>query len=255
MISPHHAITRAVSPSLVDCLLTHMERDHIDVDLAVEQHDAYERVLRDAGLDVLSLPAEPTMPDSVFVEDTAVVVDEVAVVTRPASPSRRTETDSVASMVRRYRPLACIEEPGTLEGGDVLRVDKQIYVGRSSRTNDNGIRQLRGILGPLGYTVSAVDVEKCLHLKTACTAIGRRTLLANPDWVDTSVFRDLQVIAVSEGEDFAGNALLVNGTVVLPAGFLGTREDLQGRGFTVQSIDVSELQKAEAGLTCCSILF
>lgn len=255
MTSPQRALTRTISPSLTECLLTHMDREPIDVELAARQHDDYEQVLRDEGLDVLSLPAEPAMPDSVFVEDTAVVVDELAVITKPARPSRQPETESVAAVLGKYRRLVRIEAPGTLEGGDVLRVGRTVYVGRSTRTNDAGIEQLRDFLGPLGYEVIAVDVGNCLHLKTACTDIGRGILLANPEWADMSAFRGLEVLPVDPGEEFAGNALRVNGTVVMPSSFPRTAAKVEERGFIVRPVDVSELQKAEAGLTCCSVLF
>jgi len=249
------AITRPVSQSIDQCALTYMERVTIDVDKAQEEHSAYEECLRQLGLEIVRLPAAHDLPDAVFVEDTAVVVDEAAVVTRPKLPARQTEVDSMASVLEQYRPLEHIEEDGTLEGGDVIRIDRVLYVGLSARTNQEGIRQLGSILAPYGYEVRAVPVERCLHLKTAATYIGRNTILANPQWVDVHLFTDLDAISVAAEEPEAGNALLVDKTVLLPANFPYTAERLRDRGFTVQEVESNELQKAESGLTCCSVIF
>lgn len=250
-----YAITRTVSPCLTDCALTFLERVAIDIERAQEQHRRYEQCLEALGLRVLSLPQEPDLPDAVFVEDTAVVLDEVAVKTRPRLDSRRAEVESVAAALAQHRPLVAIEQPGTLEGGDVIRIDRTLYVGLSRRTNEEGARQLATLVQPWGYTVRTVPVPHCLHLKTACTYIGRGTLLANCEWVDTSLFDGLTVIAAAGGEDEAGNALRVNGILLIPSAFPKTRRRLEAEGFQVATVDVSELQKAEAGVTCCSILF
>jgi dimethylargininase len=203
---------------------------------------------------VVELPAAPDLPDAVFVEDTAVVVDEVGVVTQPKLKSRRQETWSTATLLAQYRPLKKLYGPATLEGGDVVRIGRTLYVGLSSRTNQDGIDQLQDFLRPYEYEIKAVPCEKCLHLKTACTYIGNNTLLANTAWVDTAQFEGLEVVPVADGEEEAGNALLLNGTLVMPSSFPQTRAALEARGFRVATVDVSELQKAEAGVTCCSIL-
>ena len=248
------ALTRAVSPSLVDCALTFRERTPIDVERAMAQHAAYEDSLRGLGVRVVSLPAEPDLPDAVFVEDTAVVVDELAVLAAPLLPSRRREVASMDAALAPWRRRAYIQGDGTLEGGDVMRIGRDLYAGRSARTNDAGIAQLAAHLEPLGYAVHAARFSDCLHLKSACTYIGRHTVLANRDWVDTGQFGGVDVIDVDPEEPGAANALLVDGHVVLPASYPLTRRRLTAAGFAVAAVDVSELQKAEAGVTCCSIL-
>jgi dimethylargininase len=245
------ALTRPVPPSLVECELTHLAREPIDVALATVQHRAYENLLASLGYCIRHLPGEPEMPDSVFVEDTAVVVDELAVITRPGAASRRAETFSVAQTLRTYRELAFIEEPGTLDGGDVLRIGKRLFVGRSARTNDDGIAQLRAHLAPHGYTVAAKELRDCLHLKTAVTAVSDSIVLINPAWVDFPAFEQIEVDA---SEPFAANALLTARGVVMPSAFPRTIERVRKRGIKVDTVDASELAKAEGGVTCCSLL-
>lgn len=247
------AITRAVSPSLPRCELTHLPRTPIDLDLACRQHEAYEAQLTALGCTVKRLPAVADLPDSVFVEDVAVVLDEVAVITRPGAPSRRPETAAVAAALRAYRPVREIAPPGTLEGGDVLVIDRDVYVGRSTRSNAAGIDQLEALLGPLGYRVRGVAIRGCLHLKSAVTRVAPRALLANPDWVDPAVLgRD--IIVVDPAEPAAANALLLGDAVIYPVAFPRSRRRLEAAGITVSSVDVSELQKAEGGVTCCAVI-
>jgi dimethylargininase len=246
------ALTRSVPPSIVECELTHLAREPIDVARAAVQHRAYENTLASLGYSVRPLPDEPDMPDSVFVEDTAVIVDELAVMTRPGAPSRRAEIFSVAQALREYRELAFIEEPGTLDGGDVLRIGKRLFVGRSERTNDDGIAQLRAHLAEEGYTVEAVTLHDCLHLKTAVTAVSDSIVLINPAWVDFPHAFDR--IEVDPSEPFAANALLTPRGVVMPSAFPRTIERVRRRGIKVDTVDASELAKAEGGVTCCSLL-
>jgi dimethylargininase len=248
------ALTRAVPPSIVRCELTHLAREPIDVERAAAQHEAYLSMLDRLGCTVERLPDEPDHPDSVFVEDTAVVFDELAVIARPGAESRRAETQSVAAALAKYRELACIEAPGTLDGGDVLRVGRRVYVGVSGRTNVEGVRQLAELIARHGYHVARIDVRGCLHLKSAVTAVGDDTLLINPQWVDGSHFRGLQRLDVHPDEPLAANVLAVEDTVVCAAAAPRTRALLEARGFAVESVDVSELAKAEAGVTCCSLI-
>jgi dimethylargininase len=249
------ALTRAVSPSIVDCALSFIEREPIDPGLAQEQHEGYEDLLRRLGLEVVRVPPTPDLPDAVFVEDTALVVDELAILTAPKLDSRRRELASMAEVLSRYRPLRRLDGDATLDGGDVLQVGRTIYVGLSARTNPEAILQLQRHLDPFGYAVKPISFDGCLHLKSAVTHIGRDTLLANPAWVDTSQFDGVAAVPVSPEEPHAGNALLVGNTVILPASFPKTRARLQEHGFQIETVDVSELQKAEAGVTCCSVIF
>jgi dimethylargininase len=191
----------------------------------------------------------------VFLEDTAVVLDELAVVARPGAESRRAETASVAAALGVHRSLACIQAPGTLDGGDVLRVGQRIYVGLSGRTNDEGVRQLAELLAPYGYDVAGIEVRECLHLKSAVTAVSDDRILVNPRWVDVSHFGGFGRIEVHPDEPFAANVLLVDDILLCAAAAPRTRERLASAGFAVETVDVSELAKAEAGVTCCSLIF
>ena len=249
------AITRAVSPALDRCELTYRERQPIDVAKAIGQHRRYRDCLVELGLAVLTLPAEPDLPDSVFVEDPAVVVDETAVVLRMGAASRRAEAESLAHALAPYRPLRRLREPGTLEGGDVVRVGRRLFVGLSGRTNRAGIEQLGAELAPFGYTVTGVEMHGCLHLKSACCALGDDLLLANREWIDTSAFAGLGMVDVAPGEPDAADVLALGGTVLIPAAFPATAERLERLGRRVIPLDVSELMKAEAGVTCMSVVF
>ncbi len=248
------ALTREVPPALADCELTHLPRRPIDVAAAAAEHRAYEAVLADLGCRVVRLPALPEQPDSVFVEDTAVVVDELAVVARPGAPSRRAETASTEAWLRDHRPLARIEAPACLDGGDVLRVGRRVLVGRSGRTDEEGLRQLADLLRPLGYEVDGVEVRGCLHLKSAAAAIGPQAVLLNPDRVDPGAFRGLSLLEVHPDEPEAANALPIGSTLVCPAGAPRTRRRLEAAGLAVVEVGIAELAKAEAGVTCCSII-
>lgn len=189
-----------------------------------------------------------------FVEDAAVVFDELAVVARPGAAARRGETEAVAAALARHRPLARIEAPGTLDGGDVLRVGRRVFVGRSGRTDRSGREQLRALVAPHGYTVEEVAVTGCLHLKSAATEVAPGTLVVERRWLDAAPFAGLELIDVDPAEPFAANALRVGGAVVLPEAFPRTRRRLEARGLEVRTVPASELAKAEGGVTCCSIV-
>jgi dimethylargininase len=246
------AITRAVSPAISACELTFLDRSAIDYVRAEAQHRAYEECLRALGARVLSLPALPDLPDSVFVEDPAVVFDEVAVIARPGAASRRPEADSIAAALAPFRPLARIEAPGTLEGGDVIRAGRDLYVGLSRRTNAEGIAQLAGIVEPHEYSVTAVEVRGCLHLKSGACYLGRGTMLANREWIDATAFGGHRIVDVAE--DWAADVLAIGDVILMPTGFPNTAERLDAEGFKMRTVDVSELQKAEAGVTCMSLI-
>ena len=248
------AITRKVSPAITRCELTHLPRKPIDVALAARQHEEYERSLADLGCRVVSLPAEPDLPDSVFVEDTAVVVDELAVVTKPGATSRRAETASMARVLAEYRPIAVIQAPGTLDGGDVLRVGRRVFVGLSVRSNREGVKQLRALLSPFGCAVEALAVSGCLHLKSAVTQVAPDAVLLNRAWVDPAGFDGLRCIGIDPAEPYAANALLVGEAVIYPTAFSRTAARLERAGIRLVSVDVSELAKAEGAVTCCSLI-
>lgn len=248
------ALTRAVSPTIVDCQLTHLAREPIDYTGAAAEHAEYERRLAELGATVRRLPAAPSLPDAVFVEDTAVVVDELAIITRPGAQSRRPETATVAPQLAEYRRCVTIEPPGTLDGGDVLVVDREVYVGRSTRSNDAGIEQLRRALEPLGYRVTSIPVTRCLHLKSAVTSIAERTLLVNPDWIAPEAFQGYRQLTVDPEEPGAANALALGGAILLPAQHARTLGRLAAAGLEAIAMPMTEMAKAEAGITCCSII-
>ena len=249
------AITRQISPRFNECELTHLDRQPIDLDLARSQHRQYEAALRDLGCEVISLPPEPDLPDSVFVEDVALVFDEAAVVTRPGADSRKPEAQAIARALSPYRTLFAIEAPGAIDGGDVLRVGRSVYVGLSSRSNQAGVEQLQRNLAPYGYTVRGVEVSGCLHLKSAVTQVSEDTLLINPAWVDRSIFGAMRFIEVDESEPSAANALWIDNMVIFPASFPKTQQRLEYAGLRLKIVDASEVAKAEGAVTCCSLIF
>lgn len=252
------ALTRAVSPAIARCELTHLAREPIDVERAAAEHRAYEHSLSEAGCTVEQVAPAPELADSVFIEDTAVVLDELAVVTRPGAESRRPETAAVAAALTRHRAVVRqIEPPGTLDGGDVLVVGRRVFVGRSGRSNRAGIAQLRRLLAEHGYEVIAVPTRDCLHLKSAITQVGDNLLLINREWAPAPAFSalGLDLLDIHPDEPFAANALRVNGTVIYPAAFPRTAERLDRRGLRLRTVEAGELAKAEGAVTCCSVVF
>ncbi|MHB0972273.1 MAG: dimethylarginine dimethylaminohydrolase family protein [Thermoanaerobaculia bacterium] len=258
MTATRMAITRRVSRSIPDCQLTHLDRSPIDYATAVRQHEAYEHALAELGYRVLSLPAIDALPDAVFVEDTAIVLDEIAVICRPGAPARQPETPSIVEVLLPWRELAAIEAPGTVDGGDLLRIGRTIWAGRSTRTNAEGVAQLRAILAPRGYAVHEVAIARALHLKSAITLIrdgDEPAVLFNPAWIDPSFAGPVERFEVDPTEPAAGNALLLGDALIYPESFVRTRERLEARGFTIHPVPASELAKAEGGVTCCSLVF
>ena len=252
------AFTRAVSPRIAECQLTHQQRVPIDAARAAEQHSAYEGALSDAGLEIVRLPDLPQDPDAVFVEDTALVLDDHAIITRPGAQSRIGETNSTAKGLEGHFQLHHIAK-GFLDGGDVMRIGRTLYIGLSTRTNAEGIAALRALAEPIGYSVVQAVLRDCLHLKTGVTFAGTdRTgapiLLFNPRAVDPGQFKDAHPLATADDEPAAANSLRVGDRLILPAGNPRTAATLRERGFEVIEVDVSELQKAEAGVTCMSLI-
>lgn len=249
------AITRDVSRSLGDCELSYVDRVPIDVERAAAQHAAYRRALAALGCDVIALAAAEAFPDAVFVEDVAIVLDELAIVTRPGAASRRGEVASVAAELARHRSLKTIDPPGTVDGGDVLVIGRTIFVGESARTNADGIAQLRAIAGPAGYTVQPVPIQGCLHLKSAVSEIADGTVLIHRQWVDPAVFASFRRIEIDPAEPHAANGLRIGDAVIYPASYPRTLARLEAAGIALVLVDVSEIQKAEGAVTCCSLVF
>ncbi len=250
------AIVREVPRSVVDGERTHIEREPIDLDLARKEHRLYTEALANLGCEIVSLPELPYLPDSVFVEDTALVLDELALLTRPGAASRRPEVDAIAPVLATYRAVQRIEAPATLDGGDILRFGKKIFVGLSSRSGPEGVRALADILEPRGYAVEGVSLHDCLHLKSAVSVVAPDTLLVQPQWVDSGAFDAARILHVDPdpAECFAANAVYCGERVLLADAFPRTRERLEGVGLEVVSVPAGQLAKAEGGVTCCSLL-
>jgi dimethylargininase len=252
------AFTRAVSPRLAECQLTHLERAAIDAAKAAEQHSAYEQALTDAGFAILRLPELADDPDAVFVEDTALILGSHAVITRPGAPSRAGETRSTATGLAEHFELHSIDR-GFVDGGDVLKIGRTLYVGLSTRTDEAGMEALAEIARPLGYQVVQAELRDCLHLKTGATFAGfdrkgTPVLLYHERSVDPTQFAGPEAMAVDADEASAANCIRAGERLILPAGNPKTADRLRDRGFKVIEVDVSELQKAEAGVTCMSLI-
>ena len=248
------AITRRVSPRFAECEVTYIPRQPIDLVRARAQHAGYVAALETVGCSVVQLPEEPEFPDSVFVEDAAVIFPGFAILTRPGAKSRRGETASIATALRPHLPLRSLVAPATLDGGDVLTIGRTVYVGLSSRTNHAAVEQLSTLLSRAGYGVRPVPLTGCLHLKSSVTALDDHSLLINPRWVDAGEFAEFELLEVDSSEESGANCLAVRGTVLCSAAFPRTHARLQERGYTVLLIDVSELAKAEGAVTCCSLI-
>lgn len=241
------AITRDVPRTINECEVTHIDRVPIDYARAALQHERYRQLLASLGCRVISLPADDAYPDSVFVEDTAIVLGDLAVITHPGAESRRGETRAIAEALEPYRTLVHIEAPATLDGGDVLVLDDRIYVGLSTRTNEAAIEQLRALTR---REVIPVPVQGALHLKSAITRVSRDALLVNRAWVDVAPFDGWKLIDAEEP-----NALLIGDVVIYPSAFPETAAALRSHGIDVRTVDADELAKAEGGVTCCSLVF
>ncbi len=248
------AITREVSRSIVNCELTHLARTPIDVERARGQHAQYRSALAGLGLAILSLPEEPELADSVFVEDTALVLDECAIITRPGADSRKAETESIARVLEPYRKLFRILPPARVDGGDILCIGNDIYIGLSTRSDTNAIEQIQDFVQPFGYSVHAVQVTGCLHLKSAVTQVAAEAVLINPAWVNKDHFRLMKCLEVDPSEPYAANAVLVGQTIIYPTAFPKTQTRLNAASIAMVNVDADELAKAEGAVTCCSLI-
>ncbi len=249
------AITHTPSPALNQGELTFLPRQPIDFAQALLQHTAYCDLLRRCGVRVITYDKNHVLPDSVFVEDTAFVLDEIGVIMPMGVASRQEETRLIQTELAKFREIKQIKHPARLEGGDILRIGKHLYVGVTSRTNTSGVMALAQMVKPYGYDVMGVNVTGCLHLKTGCTALDDQTILINPAWVDPEPFARFRLMSVPEGEPFAANVLRIGNTICMHSGFAKTREMVEQHGYDVQVTNISEFQKAEAGLTCMSLIF
>lgn len=248
------ALTHVPSPNLYACEKTYVPAASIDVAQARVQHTAYCRLLSELGCEVLVLDCSEAHADSTFVEDTAVILDELAVLASMGTESRRKETDAIRPFLSRFRPLETIHLPATLEGGDVLRVGRRLLVGCSRRTNRAGIDALKQMIDRFGYEILPVPVHGCLHLKTACTALPDGRLIVNPNWIELAALSGWEVLAVPDSEPWAANLCLVGESIILPAEHEETAEMLRNLGAKTYPVPLSEFAKAEGGATCLSLL-
>jgi len=248
-------LTHVPSPSLQECELTFVESKPINIEKAAREHKNYCRVLEQCGARVITLDVNRLLPDSVFVEDPVVVFDEVAILTSMGVESRRREGSALEIFFRHYRDVKHISLPAKIEGGDVLKIGRSVFVGQSSRTNSAGIEALATIIEPLGYNVIPVRVNGCLHLKTGCTALDKESVVLNPQWVDVAPFQAYRLIETLPQEPFGANILPINDTICMNAAFPKTIDVIRSLGYNVITIDIAEFIKAEAGLTCMCVPF
>lgn len=234
---------------------TFVDESDVDYELALRQHAAYREALRQCGAEVMVLDVNRTMPDCVFVEDTAIVLRELAVMMSPGAESRRAEPAGIEPALRQFREIKRIKRPATIDGGDVVVAGHMLYVGESPRTNADGIRALRETIAPFGYSVTSVPVRGCLHLKTACSALPDGRFLVNADWIDASPLPKTQLVGVPADEAWAGDVLVIGNRIILSDAFPRTAELLDGLGFGTLPVAVSEFAKVEGGVTCLSLVF
>lgn len=234
---------------------TYAGRDPIDVQLSLRQHAAYQDALRECGATVLTLDVNRSMPDCVFVEDTAIVLDEVAVMMSMGAESRRGEPAGIEPTLAQFREVKHVRLPATIDGGDVVRAGRSLFVGASARTNAAGIEALRDIVRPYGYSVTAIPVLECLHLKSACSALPDGRFLVNSNWIDTSPLPTGALMQVAAAEPDAGDVLVIGNQVIVSDAFPDTAADLDRCGFDVRPVSVSEFAKAEGAVTCLSLVF
>jgi dimethylargininase len=255
MHSFRHALLRTPGPDFADGITTVAWADPPSHERLLAQHRAYAQALREAGLSVEILPVLDGFPDAYFVEDVAVVVPELAVITRPGAEARRGETNHIVTALAAHRRVVYLEAPATLDGGDVLVVGRRVFVGVSARTNEAGVGALRGQLEPLGYSVCAIPVAAGLHFKSSVNLIGGNTLVASSGFVGRPEFDGFEMIEVSDAEVYAANLLRVNDHLLVAAGFPELTSRLRDRGFGLRELDMSEAEKMDGGLTCLSLRF
>ena len=249
------AITHLPSPNLQNCELTFLESEAINIEKANEQHKNYCALLERCGANVIVLSENIALPDSVFVEDPIIVFDEVGVLTSMGVESRRAESEYMGKIFSKYRKIERITLPAKIEGGDVLKVGKKIFVGESKRTNKEGIQALEAIIKPFGYEVIAVKVFGCLHLKTGATALDDKTVFVNSDWVDAEAFQGFAKVEALSDEPFGANVLKIGDILCMNEAFPKSIALIKSLGYMVDSVNISEFVKAEAGLTCMSVPF
>lgn len=249
-----HAVVRGVPGTYDRCIKPDGSRERIDVAKAGEQHGRYCSALREMGLTLVEVAPDDRFPDCCFVEDTAIVAGDTAIIARMAVPARDPETADIKKILSGYKKTRDILPPGFIDGGDVLKIGKKIYVGLSGRTNRHAVEQVRALVSEEGYRVVPVEIKGTLHLKTVCTYIGNGCVVMAPGFFDQEIFSEYRRIVVPEEETCSANCLAVNGRVLVPEGYPRTRAIIEKEGFATLAVDISEFRKGNGGLTCLSII-
>jgi len=250
-----HAIARKPGPDFSQGLTTSVNKEPPKYEILVNQHEEYIAALKSIGLEVILLEALPDHPDAYFVEDTAVVAANVAVITNPGADARKGEEETIAPVLAKYRKTEKIRPPGSVDGGDVLQVGNHFFIGVSERTNPEGASQLGRILTGSGYTYTTIAVGEGLHFKSSVNYVGKNTLLITDDFTGHDQFKQYDTIIVGREESYAANTLFVNDHLLIPRGYPGTGKKLEALGFKIVELDTSEVRKMDGGLTCMSIRF
>lgn len=254
----NNVIVRRPCKAMAEGITSCPELGKPDYQLALKQHDAYIEALKQCGVEVTVLEADERYPDSCFVEDPALITKNCAIITNPGAESRNGEKDEIIGAIRKFfkdEDIEYIKAPGTLEGGDVMMVGDHFYVGRSARTNEEGIRQLTEILERHGMTCSEVKLEKVLHLKTGVNYLENNNMLISGEFVDKTEFRKYNLAVIPEEEAYAANCIWVNDTVIVPAGYPAVLKAVQDMGYETLTVDTSEYRKLDGGLSCLSLRF
>lgn len=249
------AIVRAIPDTFPDCVTSFQNTPEINVELARQQHESYCKTLERLGLTLIRLNADDALPDCCFTEDTAIVIDDLAIITYPGVPVRVAETMEMEKTLTLLKKMYHISPPATLDGGDVLKIDNNLFIGNSARTNEEGIRQVAAIVNPKGFEVIGVKLWNTLHLKSVCTYLGNGCILFAEGYLDDKIFSQYDKVIVPKEEQYCANCLVVNGTVLIPKGFPKTKSLIDAKGFSVIEMDTSEIEKADGALTCLSVIF
>lgn len=249
------AIVRNVPNSYQQCVTSFHDTPLINVDIAKQQHQQYCKTLSQLGLKLIRIDADDALPDCCFTEDPAIVFGDLAIITYPGTPTRVAETVEMEKTLLQLKKIYHITPPATLEGGDVLKIGKNIFIGNSKRTNEEGIKQVAAIIEPKGYKVTPVKIWNTLHLKSVCTYLGNNCIILSEGYLDDEIFYAFDKIIVPKEEGYCANILEINGKVLIPKGFPKTKSLIEYKGFSVIELEMSEIEKAEGALTCLSIIF
>ena len=249
------AIVRGIPNTFQDCVTISHNTPKINVELARQQHETYCTTLEQLGLKLIRIEADDALPDCCFTEDIAIVFNDLAIITSPGTPSRVAETVEMEKIVAPLKKIYHLSPPATLDGGDVLKIDKKIFIGNSLRTNEEAIKQVAAIINPKGYEVIGVKIWNTLHLKSVCTYLGNGCIILAEGYLDDKIFSQYDKIILPKEEAYCANCLVVNGKVLISKGFPKTKSLIEAKEFSVIEMEISETKKADGALTCSSIIF